>query len=624
MKKLLGIGRMRVLAAVAGVLLVAGYASAAGNSQPEKMGKLTVTGIPAEFEGKVVHFNLWSSPRYLFVYPYLSGMDTGIGIVVTNGEFTVPVYTNGSFRPPAHDISCRIADRDSVSSFTSVRFVNGVAKVNWNDGNVEWMNKAESAPSVATHSPSTGTTAIPAQMTQPAPSAPLVQLPLEKIFVGGTPPQGTRDDYAAVLPTLNDALDWLDIYTKDGGNYAIVMGSDQAANNVVLKYGDKRVTVSLTSSGGGRTVKGSGRKSFTVEKGVTFTLEEGVTISGDGVRVDGTFIMNGGTLRDANNGTVEYANGAVEIANGGSFTMNGGTITGNRYLGVYDGGGGVLVKGTFTMNGGTISGNTAGYQSQGNRYLPSSGGNGGGVYVSGGTFTMNGGDISGNSAISTYTPREGGYGGGVYVSKGTFTMAGGTISGNTTSDGGGVYLGEQSIFTLTGGEISGNKIWGNGAGGVYVRGTFTMKGGTISKNEGYNGGGVYVFTGTFTMSGGNVSGNSAKSGNNSGNGGGIYVYNGTFTMSGGTIGGNSAERNGGGVWVGGDGNGPGTFTKSNTGGIIYGSNAPAAQANKAPSEATGHVVYVERTDRAYIRTTTADETTVLDSAKNRIQGGGWE
>jgi hypothetical protein len=126
---------------------------------------------------------------------------------------------------------------------------------------------------------------------------------------------------------------------------------------------------------------------------------------------------------------------------------------------------------------------------------------------------------------------------------------------------------------------------------VYVSETFTMTGGDISGNTAKNGGGVYV--------------------------GGYYQGNGTFTMSGGTIGGNSAGESGGGVYT------RGMFTKSDTGGIVYGSNAPVGQANKAPSDAAGHAVYVAG-ERPQKRTTTAGESTALDSRKSLVAGGGWE
>ena len=179
----------------------------------------------------------------------------------------------------------------------------------------------------------------------------------------------------------------------------------------------------------------------------------GKTINGDVestvIRIDGNL-----TLCDTSAG----ANGKITRGFGsgvrvyGTFTMNGGTISGNT---AGYGGGGVLVNGTFTMNGGTISSNTADY--------------GGGVSVEGGAFTMNGGTISNNTASGNI-----GSGGGVNViSAGTFTMNGGTISDNTASSGGGVYI-NGLTFTMTGGTITGNTA--GSAGGVYVGGTMAVSG----------------------------------------------------------------------------------------------------------------------------------------------------
>jgi hypothetical protein len=67
----------------------------------------------------------------------------------------------------------------------------------------------------------------------------------------------------------------------------------------------------------------------------------------------------------------------------------------------------------------------------------------------------------------------------------------------------------------------------------------------------------------------------------------------------------------------------GTFIKSGTGGIVYGSNAPAEQANKAPLDAAEPAVYAAG-ERPQKCVTTAGETTALDSKKNLVQGGGWE
>jgi hypothetical protein len=138
-------------------------------------------------------------------------------------------------------------------------------------------------------------------------------------------------------------------------------------------------------------------------------------------------------------------------------------------------------------------------------------------------------------------------------------------------------------------------------------GTFNMSGGSISGNSAEMGGGVGVGRGIFTMSGGSISGNSAEVG------GGVFVDSGTFTMSGGTISGNSASiDNGGGVYVQ-----DGTFIKSK-GSIIYGSNAPAEQANTASE---GAAVYCNNGSKR--RDTTARINTVMDSTKDGT-AGGWE
>jgi hypothetical protein len=352
---------------------------------------------------------------------------------------------------------------------------------------------------------------------------------------------------------LLDALDWITLNAQTGGVYVIVLGSDQGISNVVLDCGGKQVTVSLKTPGPERKVTFASRTPsyalFTVKAGVTFTLEDKVTLAG-----------------------LQSGSRSLVNVEGGRFIMNGGTIKDNKVDGYELSGGGVFItSGGFTMNGGAISGNTV------------SNGYGGGVYVDAGTFTMNAGTISGNTARgNAYSG-----GGGVYVSYGTFTMSGGTISGNTTSS-----------------PVAG------GGGGVYVsKGTFTMSGGAVSNNTAYGGGGVCVSGGGFTMSGGTISGNTARG---SGAGGGVYVSGARFTMSGGTISGNTARGSGGGVCV----NYNGTFTKSGSGGVIYGSDA-AEEANRASK--SGHAVYTSNGSRD----TTARITRSLDSTK-RGPEGGWE
>jgi hypothetical protein len=482
--------------------------------------------------------------------------------------------------------------------------------------------------------------------------------------------QGEMDIY--------DALDWMAANAQDGDNYLIDLGSSQAIASQILDYGNKRVTVSLKSSGGEKRLSFATRSPsvalFTVKAGVTFILEDGVTLAGQRsasrslVNVDGgTFVMNeGAAIKDSIKDAPNSGGAGVFITNG-IFTMNGGTISGNS---ASSSGGGVLVRsgaftmnggtigrnnsnigggvileedGTFTMNGGTISGNTAGG-------IDRSRGGGGGIFMNGGTFTMNNGTISGNTARrsnltggggiymagGTFTMNSGaltgntsGYGGGVCVERGMFTMSGGAISGNDSSNsyygydqnyygGGGVYV--NGTFMMTDGEISGNTAYAGG--GVWVnRGTFTISGGAISGNTAGNeqysnncvGGGVYVGDGTFTINGGTISGNTASGYfGSTGSGGGVYINGGTSTMTNGIISGNTTSRSGGGVYVGGA-----MFTKSGSGGIIYGSDAPEGQANKAGQY--GHAVYTGNGSRD----TTARANRALDSTING-PAGGWE
>ena len=304
---------------------------------------------------------------------------------------------------------------------------------------------------------------------------------------------------------------------------------------------------------------------------------DGQSYGGRGVDVYGTFILNGGTIRNNNfTGTDDDNMGAgIIVREGATFTMTGGTISGNTAAG--KGGGVYVTASTFTMTGGTISGNTAADTTSG----------GGGVCVAeNGTFNMNAPEIEGVAAGIIKENVAAKYGAGVLV-YGTFNMNAGTISnhGSSTSnrlavEGTGVCLsgtsatfnmngGEISnnyasspgagvsmlggdatypVFTMTGGSITGNDTSGAAAGIIVRTGEVTMTGGTISNNTaGGNGGGAYV-TSKFTMAGGTISTNTANK--SDGGGGGVYVNdNGTFTMSSGTISQNTTANYGGGVYV---------------------------------------------------------------------------
>ncbi|MBD5409609.1 MAG: hypothetical protein HDR53_00780 [Treponema sp.] len=488
------------------------------------------------------------------------------------------------------------------------------------------------------------------------------------------------DDFQGEMD-LYDAFEWISANAQNGGNYTVILETDVAASSSVLDYNGKSVTVSLKSSGADVQITYATRSPssslFTIKSGVTFILEKGVALVGrpsasrPPITVDGgNFIMNGGAVKDSkvdhsknwfgggvdllqgtfimNDGVIggnACASGAgVNVEKDTTFIMNGGTISGNIIIDGSTGigfGGGVFVNknATFTMNGGIISGNSATY---GNGY-----GGGSGVYVNG-TFTMVDGIISNNSCSKKGDSLQGN-GGGVCVSgNGMFVMEGGSISNNSDT---GVYLGSHIMSQFNAGSgrftMNGGIITGNSRSGVCINGaSFTMNDGTISKNTASFGAGVYIvnhsslftmnggaiteniadgssysnyacggggvcvyYDSTFTMNGDVISKNTAKG--QSAGGGGVFV-GGTFTMTDGTISGNSATKSGGGVFVS-----SGTFTKSNTAGIIYGGDATEDKANKA--DQYGHAVYTKNGSRD----ATARATMALDSRKYGAEGG-WE
>ncbi|GHU45463.1 hypothetical protein FACS1894190_17590 [Spirochaetia bacterium] len=131
--------------------------------------------------------------------------------------------------------------------------------------------------------------------------------------------------------------------------------------------------------------------------------------------------------------------GGVSISNG-TFIMNGGSIKGNN-SGEMGGGIYLINNSKFTMNNGTISSNTAGTT-------------GGALFTGlGSTFTMNGGEIVDNIANN-------GSGGGVKfdLNTGDCTINNGLIARNKSSlSGGGIGIHQYcSTITYNGGNIEDN------------------------------------------------------------------------------------------------------------------------------------------------------------------------
>ncbi len=87
-------------------------------------------------------------------------------------------------------------------------------------------------------------------------------------------------------------------------------------------------------------------------------------------------------------------------------------------------------------------------------------------------------------------------GGGLYVGNNSvFNFTHGSISGMTATNGGGVYVANGGTFNMSGGSIFGNKATNNGDS-IYNNGTFIMTGGTIGETEGV--GWIYCNEGSTT------------------------------------------------------------------------------------------------------------------------------
>jgi uncharacterized repeat protein (TIGR02543 family) len=267
-------------------------------------------------------------------------------------------------------------------------------------------------------------------------------------FTASTVVSGNITVYAqwTIALSLNDALAWISTNATEGGAYTVTLTRDETIAPKTLSYSGKNVSVTIKGDAAKRTVNLSSNGAlFTVESGVTLTLDNNIVLRGRSdnntslVRVNdgGKLVMNAGSEISGNN-TANSSGGGVAILSSGTFTMNGGTISDNTASSssypYYSYGGGVLAAGAlFTMSGGTISGNTASFR-------------GGGVCLYAGTFTMSGGIISGNSAAYG--------GGGVYVSGGTFTKQSGGIiygsnAGNTLKNTVGVGRG-PAVYVYTG------------------------------------------------------------------------------------------------------------------------------------------------------------------------------
>jgi len=164
--------------------------------------------------------------------------------------------------------------------------------------------------------------------------------------------------------------------TATGRNRAVLSGIGANAT-VVFIAKDAKIRFENIEISGGEGQKGRG---LLIGDDARISLGLGAVVRDNqslGVAVEGTFIIDGGEVRD-------NLGGGIAIISGGMMIMNSGTIRNNTSD---IGGAGVMIgnDGRFVMTGGIITGNRAEA--------------GGGVWVmSGGKFEQTGGSVSGNIA----------------------------------------------------------------------------------------------------------------------------------------------------------------------------------------------------------------------------------
>ena len=266
---------------------------------------------------------------------------------------------------------------------------------------------------------------------------------------------------------------------------------------------------------------------FSIDSGVTATLDSLVITKGKSPAFGGGGILNNGTLTIQNS------------------TISDGSATGN-------GGGGILNwGGTLTVSNSSIINNSMGS----------------GILNYNGTATITGSTFSENS--DTF------YGGGLW-NDGTMTILNSAISNNTSTSGsgGGIYN-NGGALTITNSVISNNSA-GNPGGGIYNIGDLTVTNTTISGNSGTNGGGINTTaSGTLAITNSTFSGNSASQ-----SGGGVYSQSNGASIANSTFSGNSALTKGGGIYN------PFAYTLTVTNSTISGNSAPASKGGGLYTEGT--------------------------------------
>ena len=275
---------------------------------------------------------------------------------------------------------------------------------------------------------------------------------------------------------------------------AVTYPDVQSPSTIITVNGGIIMGGSSDGSGGGIAADAS---SVVKLQGGTIT-KNSAHVHGGGIFSEGSVEIDGGEV----SGNESVMNGGgVYIYNSDHLILNNGKIS-NNSADIMGGGVFAWIVNSVSMTNSIVTRNVSKHQ-------------GGGMSISNGThFTMNSGEISWNKAEAT--PNGQGEfdsnGGGVFLNENSsFEMIDGIITHNNSCWGGGVYDGVGCTFTMYGGEISYNTAWSEGGVAVSNGGVFTMHDGLIKDNKD---GAVVINTGTFTMKGGNITDNNLTSSNN--------------------------------------------------------------------------------------------------------------
>ncbi len=284
--------------------------------------------------------------------------------------------------------------------------------------------------------------------------------------------------------------------TVYGGNYRIrrkAASGNTYKGTLLYMQGEALQLSNITLEGNGKSERVSG------------------DINGKLIEVAaGTLILDSGTKLSSNYNFSSYTDGGggITVHNQGQVIMKPGSVISDHLS--MTGGSGVRIErgGTFIMEGGTIRDNVV----VGQRDDSGFDGRGGAIHNRG-TVWIKDGAICGNFARGYVRNGQayGGYGGAIY-NQGTLRITGGMIRENQASFGGGaIYTNEKGMVVMEGGEISYNQSEGQRGGGIYLSAAseITVSGGNIRNNTARHGTQIFIgsmASGTLSINGGNIQG----------------------------------------------------------------------------------------------------------------------